>query len=196
MLPNASAGAAFQSGMASGKFHGVISPTGPERITERELQGVGGLGGDHLAEFSHGFAGVIAADDRSARDLAAGFGDRLADFPRHFPRQLVRARGDRGTPPVQHFGPTGTGRGAPPRECGGRGVEGGRDVVRCPDGKADDQVVRIGGIAAFPNGGPGGFAEGAPDEERDRVARTGMPRRRRVRVRHWARVKISFFSTF
>src|SRR5688572_12846008 len=29
VLPNASAGAAFQSGIASGKFHGVIRPTTP-----------------------------------------------------------------------------------------------------------------------------------------------------------------------
>ena len=28
-LPNASAGAAFHTGMASGKFHGVISPAIP-----------------------------------------------------------------------------------------------------------------------------------------------------------------------
>ena len=41
VLPNASAGAIFQAGIASGKFHGVISPTTPSgsRVTSTSMPG-------------------------------------------------------------------------------------------------------------------------------------------------------------
>ena len=38
MLPATSAGAVFHTGIAKGKFHGVISATAPERLPQRQVK--------------------------------------------------------------------------------------------------------------------------------------------------------------
>ena len=80
VLPNASAGAAFQSGIASGKFHGVMSATTPSGSRSVNCSAPGGLRRNDLADLAHRFAGVVAQDRDAARDLAARLADRLADL--------------------------------------------------------------------------------------------------------------------
>ncbi len=92
MLPNASAGAAFHSGIATGKFHGVMSATTPSGRRERELQRAGGLRRNDLADRAHRFAGVVAEDRHAPADLASRLADRLSHFARDELRQLVGTR--------------------------------------------------------------------------------------------------------
>ena len=89
MLPNASAGAAFQSGIATGKFHGVISATTPNGSRSVNCSAPGSLRGDDLADFAHRFAGVVAEDRDASPDFAARFADRLSDLARDRLRQLL-----------------------------------------------------------------------------------------------------------
>ena len=95
VLPNASAGAAFQSGIASGKFHGVISATTPSGSRSVNCSAPGTCARNHLADLAHGFAGVVAQDDHAAADLAARLADRLADLARDRLRELLLPVGDR-----------------------------------------------------------------------------------------------------
>ena len=103
-MPNASAGAAFHSGMASGKFHGVMSATTPNGSRSVNCSAPGSLGRDNLAHFAHRFAGVVAQDRDAPTDFAARFADRLADLARQGLRQLLLAVRDRDAPAMEVIG--------------------------------------------------------------------------------------------
>ena len=89
VLPQISAGASFQAGMALGKFHGVISPTTPMRLADGEHVDAVALGGHQHAGQARAFAGEVAEDVDGAAHFALRFGQRLAFLARHLGGQLL-----------------------------------------------------------------------------------------------------------
>ena len=180
VFPNASAGAAFQSGIASGKVPWRDERDRAERIAQRELQRVGRLRGNHVADLAHRLAGVVPADHRRAGDLAARFADRLADFARHRPGQFVGAGRNRVAPAVQCFSARRTSRCPPRRPRGDGGVNSEVDVVRRAYRRDSNSVGRIGRVATLAHDCAQRGPERPGNEQRQYV---GHARQRRVRVR-------------
>ena len=89
VLPQTSAGAIFQDGIAIGKFHGVITPTTPIGIRTRHLELVAELGRRRLAEEAPALAGHVVAHVDRFLDVAAGLGLHLAHLVRHQVGELV-----------------------------------------------------------------------------------------------------------
>ena len=73
VLPETSAGAIFQIGMAIGKFHGVMIADRTDRLLQRVAEIVRQLGWNRLAGDSSGFAGKELDDIDRALNLAARF---------------------------------------------------------------------------------------------------------------------------
>ena len=78
VLPATSAGASFQVGIAIGKFHGVISPTTPERLLDGVEVRVRHARRELLAADPPALAAEEAQDVDRALHLAGRLGERLA----------------------------------------------------------------------------------------------------------------------
>ena len=105
VLPNASAGAIFQAGIASGKFHGVIAATTPSgsRVTSTSMPGR--TESIFSPPDAQRFAGEELEDRPGARGLADAVGERLALLAREQPAELVLARQNLGARAVEHVEP-------------------------------------------------------------------------------------------
>ena len=104
-LPNASAGAIFQAGIASGKFHGVIAATTPSgsRVISTSMPG-------RVESTSRRRAAAASpAKNLKMAPARAGFADavreRLALFAREQPSELVLPRQDFGPGAIQDVEP-------------------------------------------------------------------------------------------
>ncbi len=80
-LPNARLGAAFHSGMATGKFHGVISAVTPTGRCRASSSVPGGGRGNRLPVGQQRQLGVVAQDGDAAGHLPRRLRARLADLP-------------------------------------------------------------------------------------------------------------------
>ena len=110
VLPATSAGADFQTGIAHGKFHGVIEADDAERLANRVGERVARFGGQRLAAHAEAFAGVVLEQGDALADLAARLAQDLALFAGQRPGDLVgAAAGDIGGAP-QHAPALGPGR--------------------------------------------------------------------------------------
>ena len=98
--PNASAGAAFQAGMAIGKFHGVINPNTPSASLGRDVD-IGRVDFERLAVAAQRLSSEILEDARRAHHFTCAFGQRLAFFAGKQDAQILRPRHDRGAHLVQ-----------------------------------------------------------------------------------------------
>ena len=145
-LPASSAGKIFHDGMATGKFHGVISPTTPTgwRVVHASLS--------PSSEGTIVTPGrpTLAGDERGHVDgllhVAAGLDQHLAGLAGDEIGELVLVAGEDGAGRGDHLGPGRHGQAPPgPLGLGGgrdRGVDGGGVVHRV---LADD-VVGAGGV--------------------------------------------------
>ena len=90
-----SAGASFQTGIAIGKFHGVMRPTTPSgrRSVYSRWFGDGRL--VHLADRPPRLTRRVAEDRRGAQRFQPGLAQRLPHLRRHVLRDLLGARLDR-----------------------------------------------------------------------------------------------------
>ena len=94
MLPWMRAGASFHTGIAIGKFHGVISATTPTRATHRVEALQRRRRGVHLADRAPRLARREAEDRGGAAGLHARLAERLAHLRGHVLRDPLGARLD------------------------------------------------------------------------------------------------------
>ena len=129
-LPNASAGAIFHAGIASGKFHGVIAATTPSgsRVTSTSMPGRAESIFSPVTRTR--FAGEELEDRAGARGLADAVGQRLALLAREQPAELVLARQDFGAGAVEDVEPLLRRRPRPLRERGARRGDGVVEIGR------------------------------------------------------------------
>ncbi len=90
-----SAGASFHTGIAIGKFHGVMRPTTPERTAERVQPLVGDGRLVHLADRPPRLTRRVAEDRRCAQRFEPCLAQRLPHLRGHVLRDLLGARLDR-----------------------------------------------------------------------------------------------------
>ena len=94
MLPQTSAGAIFQLGIAIGKFQGVIAPTTPTGIPGRHHELVAELGGSRLPEEAPPLACHVVRHVDRFLDVPGSLGPDLAHLLGHLPGQILLALGE------------------------------------------------------------------------------------------------------
>ena len=94
VLPQTSAGAIFQDGIAIGKFHGVITPITPIGIRTLMLNLSAELRRRRVPEQPPALAGHVEAHVDRFLDVAAGLGEHLPHLARHQQRELVLVLAD------------------------------------------------------------------------------------------------------
>ena len=104
-LPNASAGAIFHAGIASGKFQGVMSADDADRLAGDLDLDAGPDRVELVAADAHRLAGEVLEDGAGAAGLADAVGQRLALLARQLPSQLLLARQDLGAGAVEDVEP-------------------------------------------------------------------------------------------
>ena len=124
MLPYISAGASFQTGIAIGKFHGVIRPTTPSGRRCVDTCAAGERLLEELADRPERLARRVAQDLRRAQRLAARLAQRLAHLDRHVVRDLLGARLERGRGRDEVRAALRERQRRPGRECVGRRADG------------------------------------------------------------------------
>ena len=153
VLPQTSAGAIFQLGIAIGKFHGVIAPTTPTGIADAHLELVRHLRRRRLAEDAAALAGHVVRHVDRFLDVAAGLGAHLAHLPDHELGQLVLAVDEPLRDAEEDLGALRR-RHEPPALVGRlRGLDGAVDVLdgrlrERPDRLAGRRVRALEGLAA------------------------------------------------
>ena len=152
-LPKASAGAIFQAGVATGKFHGLTmatTPTGSRRtsisIPGRTLSARSPCRAQRLGR-------EVGEELARAVDLAAALGQRLALLARQQTSDLVGARHQLSADRHQHVVPLLHARG-PPQRLGPPGRAERRIEMRCVRLRVvPDQVESVGRITVLDPGG-------------------------------------------
>ena len=135
VLPQISAGASFQAGMALGKFHGVTRPTTPMGLRMANMWTRSRSEGTNSAGHARAFAGEIAKDIDGAAHFALGFGKGFAFFARHVGGDGIELAVEHVGGFVENIAARGASRGGPCRQRGGRGIGGVDDVLRRAFGK-------------------------------------------------------------
>ena len=114
VFPNASAGAAFQRGMASGKFHGVMRATTPSGSRSVNCSAPAACAGIDFPDGADGVAGVVPEDHHASTDLTARLAIGLPTSRAMAWASSSARASERGGPAIQVIG---AGRPRQPAPC-------------------------------------------------------------------------------